>query len=83
MNYLRLIIDREKYSTSFNCAIDADLVLSAVLIQAGLPASGYRDGLTKWHAHSIMHKLLRLLDGQAIRATVFDHTQSETQAYPF
>lgn len=83
MNYLRLIIDREKYTTGFNCAIDTDLVLPTVLIEVGLPASGYREGLTKWHAESIVRKLLRLLDGQAVRATVFDHTQHKTQVYPF
>ncbi len=77
MNHLRLIIDREKHSTGFNCAIDADLVL--LLTEAGLPASGYRDGLTKWHAESIMRKLLRLLEGQPVTAIVTDHTQRKTQ----
>lgn len=81
MNHLRLIIDRDKHATSFNCAIDTDLVLP--LTEAGLCTTGYRDGLTKWHAESIMRKLLRLLDGQPVTVTVNDHTQPKTQVYPF
>nr|WP_318384774.1 hypothetical protein [uncultured Enterobacter sp.] len=81
MNYLRLIIDREKHSVGFNCAIDADLVLP--LIGASLHASGYRDGLTKWHAESIMRRLLRLLEGLPVKATITDHTQRKTQVYTF
>ncbi len=83
MNYLRLIIDREKHSTGFNCVIDADLILPAVLTEAGLPTSGYRDGLTKWHAESIMRALLQLLDGQPVTATITDHMRRKTQVYTF
>lgn len=83
MNHLRLIIDYEKNPIGFNCAIDADLILPAILTEAGLPKSGYRDGLTQWHAESIMGKLLRLLNGQPVRATITDHTQRKTQVYPY
>ncbi|EFO2464535.1 hypothetical protein DQ158_08360 [Escherichia coli] len=72
MNYFKLIIVHEKHPTGFNYAIDANLVLP--LTETGLTTSGYQDGLTQWHAESIMRKLIRFLDGQPVSARVTDHT---------
>ncbi|MBD8162688.1 hypothetical protein [Erwinia persicina] len=86
MNYLRLIIDRNKHATGVNCAVDAEFsrlpvsIADAVVL---LVPGGYLDGLTHERAEFIMRKLLRLLDAQPVTSTVTDHTQRATKVYPF
>ncbi len=85
MNYLSLIIDYEKRATGYNCAIDTSLdELPAAITEAVYKhVKDYRDGLTYDRADFIMRNLLKLLEGYDVKATVTDHTQRETQVYPF
>ena len=83
MNYLRLII--EKRATGYNCAIDTELdELPAAITEAVYKhVKDYRGGLTYDRADFIMRDLLWLLSGYDVKAIVTDHTQRETQVYPF
>ena len=85
MNYLRLIIDHEKRATGYNCAIDTELdELPAAITEAVYKhVKDYRGGLTYDRADFIMRNLLWLLGGYDVKAIVTDHTQHETQVYPF
>ena len=85
MNYLRLILDHEKRANGSNCAIDTELdELPAAITEAIYKhVKDYRGGLTYDRADFIMRDLLWLLSGYDIKAIVTDHTQRETQVYPF
>ncbi|AIX72566.1 hypothetical protein ACWJ7D_000127 [Cronobacter sakazakii] len=85
MNQLRLIIDRQKRPNGYNCAIDTELdELPVATIKAlHRHVQGYRGGLTYDRADFIMRNLLWLLGGYDVKAIVTDHTQRETQVYPF
>ncbi|MDS7719150.1 hypothetical protein N7605_04785 [Pantoea ananatis] len=85
MNYLRLIIDREKRATGYNCAIDTELdELPAAITEAVYRhVKDYWGGLSYNRADFIMRNLLWLLSGYDVKATVTDHTQRETRVYPF
>lgn len=85
MNHLRMIIDHEKRTTGYNCAIDADLdelpedITKAVYRYV----QDYRSGLTYDQADFIMRHLLCLLGGYDVKATITDHTKRKSPVYPF
>ncbi|AXF63321.1 MULTISPECIES: hypothetical protein [Enterobacteriaceae] len=88
MNLLNLIIDRPKhFGKDHSCAVDIELdSLPAMVTRAmtrHIPDLIYRNQLSHYQADFIMRELIRILDGQPVKATVTDHSQRKTQVYHF